>query len=191
VNPVKPRFFRTPADFRAWLERHHASARELLVGYYKRGSGRPSITWPESVDEALAFGWIDGVRKRVDDERYTIRFTPRRRGSIWSVVNTKRAVALTKAGRMHASGVKVFNARDKKKTRLYSFERAAATLPASFVDKLRANSKAWASFEAAPPWYKRTATHWIMSAKQEATRERRLALLVESCARGVKASPFL
>jgi len=149
------------------------------------------MTWPESVDEALAFGWIDGVRKRVDEERYTIRFTPRRRGSIWSVVNTKRAVVLTKAGRMHASGVKAFKARDKKKTRLYSFERAAATLPAAFVDKLRANPKAWACFEAAPPWYKRTATHWIMSAKQEATRERRLALLVESCARGVKVSPIL
>jgi uncharacterized protein YdeI (YjbR/CyaY-like superfamily) len=188
---VKPRFFRTPAAFRGWLERHHASARELLVGFYKRGSGKPSMTWPESVDEALAFGWIDGVRKRLDDERYTIRFTPRRRGSIWSVVNTNRVGVLTRAGRMHASGVKVFRARDKKKTGRYSFERDAATLTPAFVDRLRGNPKAWACFETAPPWYKRTATYWIMSAKQEATRERRLALLVDACARGVKVSPFL
>jgi uncharacterized protein YdeI (YjbR/CyaY-like superfamily) len=188
---VKPRFFRTPPDFRAWFEGHHASAPELLVGFYKRGSGKPSITWPESVDEALAFGWIDGVRKRIDHERYTIRFTPRRRGSIWSVVNTKRVGVLSRTGRMHASGLKVFRERDKKKTRLYAFEREAATLAPAFVEKLRANPTAWASFEAAPPWYKRTATHWIMSAKQKATRERRLALFVESCARGVKARPFL
>jgi uncharacterized protein YdeI (YjbR/CyaY-like superfamily) len=188
---VKPRFFRTPAAFHAWLERHHASARELTVGFYKRGSGKPSITWPESVDEALAFGWIDGVRKRLDDERYTIRFTPRRRGSIWSVVNTKRVGVLTRAGRMHASGLKVFRERDKNKTRRYSFERAAATLTPAFVDTLRGNPRAWASFEAAPPWYRRTATHWIMSAKQEATRVRRLALLVDACARGVKVSPIL
>jgi len=187
---VTPRYFKTPADFRAWLERHHASARELLVGFYKRGSGKPSLSWPESVDEALAFGWIDGVRKRIDRERYTIRFTPRRRGSIWSVVNTKRVGVLKKAGRMHASGLKVFSERDKEKTRLYSFERAVAVLPPAYVDALRANPRAWAMFEASAPWYKRTATHWIMSAKQEATRERRLALLVDACARGVKAPPF-
>src|SRR5687768_684145 len=174
----KPKFFRTPAEFRTWLEAHHADATELLVGFYKRGTGRPSITWPESVDEALCFGWIDGIRRRIDEERYSIRFTPRRRGSIWSAVNTRRVAVLARDGRLHPSGLRAFEARDPSKTNLYSFEREAAVMPAAYERQLRANARAWAYFSAAPPSYRRVATHWIMSARQEATRQRRLALLI-------------
>jgi uncharacterized protein YdeI (YjbR/CyaY-like superfamily) len=183
---VKPRFFASAAAFRAWLERHHATAGELLVGFYKRGTGRPSLTWPESVDEALCFGWIDGVRRRLDEERYTIRFTPRRRGSIWSVVNTKRVAVLMREGRMREAGRKAFEARDPEKTGAYSFEREHAAFTPALERQFRANTAAWRYFEAAPPWYRRVTTFYVMSAKQEATRERRLARLVDSSERGEK-----
>src|ERR687895_340334 len=127
---MKATFFATPADFRAWLERHHETVGELLVGFYKKGSGRPSITWPESVDEALCFGWIDGVRRTIDDESYSIRFTPRRRRSIWSLVNVKRVAELTKLGRMQPAGLRAFEARDPRRTGVYSFEqKGEVTLP--------------------------------------------------------------
>ena len=183
---MKPKYFRSSREFRRWLETHHATARELLVGFHKRTSGRPSLTWPESVDEALCFGWIDGIRRRVDDERYSIRFTPRRPGSIWSVVNTKRVAALMRAGRLHDAGLKVFRARDPGKTRQYSFEREAATLPPQFERQFRANVAAWVYFTAAAPSYRKVATHWVVSAKQAATRERRLALLIARSARREK-----
>src|SRR5256884_1747481 len=132
------KFFKTPSDLRKWFEIHHASAPELWVGYYKKDSGKPSITWPESVDEALCFGWIDGIRRRIDEHSYSIRFTPRRRGSIWSVVNTKRVAVLAHEGRMHETGLKAFNERDPKKTALYSFEREAATMPPAYERRLKA-----------------------------------------------------
>jgi uncharacterized protein YdeI (YjbR/CyaY-like superfamily) len=183
---VKPTFFKTPADFRSWLEKHHARADELLVGFYKRESGKPSITWPESVDEALCFGWIDGIRRRIDDIRYSIRFTPRRRGSIWSSVNTKRVAELTKEKRMRPAGVKAFAARDPKKTGIYSFERETATLPAEFAKVFRANTKAWKFWEAQPPGYRRLAAYFVTSAKQDETRRRRLDLLIRDSAKGLR-----
>lgn len=188
---MKPRFFKSPAEFRAWLERNHAGARELLVGFHKRGTGRPSLTWPESVDEALCFGWIDGIRRRIDDERYSIRFTPRRPGSIWSLVNTRRVAALEREGRMHEAGLKAFRQRDPKRTGIYSFEREKpATFPPELERIFRANKDAWAYFESSAPWYRRVTTHWVTSAKQDATRERRLAHLIACSARGKKIDPM-
>src|SRR6185503_18252327 len=163
----------------AWLERHHASKKELLVGFFKRGSGRPSITWPESVDEALCFGWIDGVRRSFGDNAYTIRFTPRRATSIWSAINVDKVAELTKKGKMRDAGLRAFAARTAARTGVYSFERSeAAKLTPSQEKTLRANRKAAAFFDAQPPWYRRTATHWVISAKREETRERRLAQLI-------------
>ena len=183
---MKATFFSTPASFRKWLETNHDRVPELLVRFYKKGSGKPSITWPESVDEALCFGWIDGVRRRIDDESYSIRFTPRRPRSIWSNVNTKRVAELTKQGRMHASGVAAFKARDPKRSGIYSFEQRERDqkLGASYEAKLRANRKAWAYFQAQPPGYRRMATLFVMSAKREETRLRRLAVLIEESAAG-------
>jgi len=183
---VKPTFFKTPADFRSWLEKHHSRADALLVGFYKKESGKPSITWPESVDEALCFGWIDGIRRRIDDIRYSIRFTPRRRGSIWSNVNTKRVAELIKDKRMRPAGVKAFEARDPKKTGIYSFERETATLPAEFEKAFRANTKAWKFWEAQPPGYRRLAAYFVTSAKQDETRRRRLDVLIRDSAQGLR-----
>ena len=183
---MKPTFFKTPADFCSWLERHHARADALLVGFYKKESGKPSITWPQSVDEALCFGWIDGIRRRIDDIRYSIRFTPRRRGSIWSNVNTKRVAELIKDKRMRPAGVKAFEARDPKKTGIYSFERETATLPAEFEKAFRANTKAWKFWEAQPPGYRRLAAYFVTSAKQDETRRRRLDVLIRDSAQGLR-----
>jgi uncharacterized protein YdeI (YjbR/CyaY-like superfamily) len=183
-------YFASPEAFRRWLERHHASATELWVGFHKRATGRPSMTWPESVDEALCFGWIDGIRKRVDDDRYVIRFTPRRSRSIWSLVNLRRVKALIEAGRMCPAGLAAYEARDPKRSGLYSFERAAAQFSPSQEKRLRANARAWAFFESRPPWYRRVATHWVTSAKQEATRERRLEALIRDSAAGLQVGPL-
>jgi uncharacterized protein YdeI (YjbR/CyaY-like superfamily) len=183
---VKPTFFPTPADFRKWLQRHHDTASELLVGFYKKGSGRPSITWPESVDEALCFGWIDGIRRRIDDESYSIRFTPRRPRSPWSAVNIKRVAELKKLGRMHPAGLRTFEARDPERSQIYSFEQSedARRLSPEYQAKLEANKKAWAFFQSQAPYYQRVASWWIMSAKKEETRLKRLAHLIEVSAKG-------
>jgi uncharacterized protein YdeI (YjbR/CyaY-like superfamily) len=182
---MKPTFFSTPAKFRAWLEKHHDKKKELLVGFYKKGSGRPSITWPESVDEALCFGWIDGVRRSLGEDAYTIRFTPRRPTSIWSAINVGRVEVLRKLRKMRPAGLRAFAARTPERTGVYSFERhAAAKLTAQQAKKLRANEKASAYFSARPPWYQRTVIHWVTSAKREETRERRLALLIADSAAG-------
>jgi uncharacterized protein YdeI (YjbR/CyaY-like superfamily) len=187
----KPRFFASPAAFRGWLARHHRTARELLVGFHKRHTGRPSLTWPESVDEALCFGWIDGVRRRLDDATYTIRFTPRTPGSVWSAVNLKRARALVKEGRMRPAGLRAFQERDRKKSGLYSFEqRRTIRLPPRLAQKLRANRKAWDYFRSQAPWYRRTASFWVVSAKREDTKVRRLELLIDSSARGRPIGPL-
>jgi len=180
---AQPRFFETSADFRVWLERHHASATELLVGFRKVGSGRASMTWPESVDEALCFGWIDGVRKRIDAEAYQIRFTPRRPGSIWSLVNIAKVHKLLAEGRMHAAGVAAFEARSAEKSGVYAFERETpAELTKAEVRQFKTNPVAWRYFESTPPGYRKVILHWVVSAKQDATRERRLAQLVQACA---------
>jgi uncharacterized protein YdeI (YjbR/CyaY-like superfamily) len=177
---MKPTFFPTPATFRAWLEAHHESHAELLVGFYKRGSGRPSITWPESVDEALCFGWIDGVRKSLGAEAYTIRFTPRKATSIWSAINVAKVRELTRAGKMKPAGLRAFEARTPEKTGVYSFERAsAAELTPTEDARFRKNKKAATFFEAQAPSYRRAALHWIVSAKRDETRLRRLLQLIE------------
>jgi uncharacterized protein YdeI (YjbR/CyaY-like superfamily) len=174
----KPRFFRTPADLRRWLERNHAKAAELWVGFHKKGSGRASITWPESVDEALCFGWIDGVRYRIDEISYRIRFTPRRAKSVWSNVNVKRVGELKKLGRMAPAGLAAFSQADPRKSGIYAYERSHARLGAPYEKTFKTNRKAWTFFKSQAPWYQRTLTHWVVSAKREETRLRRLATLI-------------
>ena len=181
---MKPAFFKSPTDFRDWLDRHHADAGELLVGFYKRESGRGGIAYPEALDAALSFGWIDGVRKRLDAEAYTIRFTPRRPGSAWSAVNIARVRELTSRGLMQPPGLRVFQERDERKARQYSYEREQAELHPALDAALRANRKAAAFFDAQPPGYRKIVTFWVMSAKKEETRARRLAHLIERSASG-------
>jgi uncharacterized protein YdeI (YjbR/CyaY-like superfamily) len=188
---TKPRYFATPADFRAWLAANHASAPELLVGFYKVDSGKPSITWPQSVDQALCFGWIDGVRRSLGADAYTIRFTPRRPRSIWSAVNTRRFAALEAEGQVAAAGRAAFAAREAKRAGVYSFEQAKPPALAPAQRKLlRANAKAWAFFNSRPPWYQRTATHWVVSAKKPETRDKRLQTLIADSAAGRTIGPL-
>ena len=180
---MPPVYFASPAEWRAWLEQHHASAGELVVGFYKRATGEPSLTWPESVDQALCFGWIDGIRRRVDDARYTIRFTPRRARSIWSLVNTKRVAELTKQKLMRPAGLRAFEARTK--TGVYHYEQVRkASLGAAYEKKLKAVPGAWKYFKSRAPWLQRNLILWVTSAKQEGTRLRRLAFLITACAEG-------
>lgn len=189
---MKPRYFASPAKWRQWLQEHHADAAELVVGFYKVGSGRPSITWPESVDQALCFGWIDGIRRSVDDERYVIRFTPRRRGSIWSAVNTRRVAELTEAGQMHPAGLKAFEDRKESKSGIYAYEqvRKNATLGPQYTAMLKGNPTAWKFFESRPPGYRRLASWWVISAKKEETRLRRIKALIADSARGQVIQPM-
>ncbi len=182
----KTLFFATPADLRAWLEKNHALHTEVSVGFYKRDSGKPSITWPESVDAALCYGWIDGVRNSIDAVSYRIRFTPRKPTSTWSTINVKRVAELTKLGLMHPAGIEAFEARRGDKTGIYAYEqRKTAKLPRPYEKIFRANKKAWAFFQKQPPWYQRTATYRVISAKQEATRQKRLAQLIKDSEAGV------
>jgi uncharacterized protein YdeI (YjbR/CyaY-like superfamily) len=182
---MRPRFFSTPSEFRAWLEEHHATAKELLVGFHKKGSGKASITWPEAVDEALSFGWIDGVRRSIDDVSYTIRFTPRTAHSTWSAVNIDRAKDLIEQGRMRPAGHKAFEARTDDRSAIYSYEqRSKAKLGAEFERQFRANTEAWAFFKSQPHGYRTTATYWVVSAKREETRRRRLATLIDDSPHG-------
>ncbi|HSE45914.1 MAG TPA: YdeI/OmpD-associated family protein [Gemmatimonadales bacterium] len=184
-SPAKPAFFTEPAQFRAWLVKRHATAPELLVGFYRRDSGKPSMTWPESVDQALCFGWIDGVRRRLDQVSYTIRFTPRRAGSNWSAINIRRVKALQAEGLMHAAGLTAFAKRSDDKSRIYFYEqRHTARLDPEHQKKLEANRKAWAFFQAQPPGYQRLMAFWVVSAKKEKTRLKRLQRLIDQSARG-------
>jgi uncharacterized protein YdeI (YjbR/CyaY-like superfamily) len=188
---MEPTTFERPEDFRAWLEQHHDNEHELWVGYYKKGSGKPSMTWPESVDEALCFGWIDGVRKSIDAERYMIRFTPRRVGSVWSAVNIGRVAALSEERRMRPAGLKAFEARREDRSGIYSYEqRDKAVFDPAYEKRFRAKKRAWASFEAMPRSYRQAAIRWVITAKKEETRERRLARLIEDSAAG-KRVPLL
>jgi uncharacterized protein YdeI (YjbR/CyaY-like superfamily) len=178
-------FFATPAEFRYWLERNANVATELIVGFHKMGTGTPSMTWPQSVDEALCFGWIDAVRKRIDEQRYQIRFTPRKPGSTWSAINIERVAALTEQGRMQAAGLAAFARRTEGKSRTYAYEqRDRATLDPADEKLFRKNKAAWRFFEAQPPGYRKTMVWHIVSAKQPATRARRLQQLVEASSRG-------
>ena len=181
----EPVFFSTPAKFRAWLEKNHETKRELWVGFYRKASGRPSITWPESVDEALCVGWIDGLRKTVDESSYMIRFTPRQATSNWSVINLGRVAALTREGRMRAAGLKAFAERSEAKTGIYAYEqRKNAALDDAAEKEFRKNAKAWSFFEGQAPSYRKVAAWWVISAKQAATRQKRLARLIKDSAAG-------
>ena len=188
---MEPTFFPTPAKLRAWLEKHHDTTQELVVGFFKKGSGKPSITWPEAVDQALCFGWIDSVRRSLDDERYTIRFTPRKPRSNWSAVNVKRAKELIDLGLMHPAGQKAFDARTDDRSAIYSYEqRHAAKLDEAYERRFRRNKRAWEYFQAKAPSYRTSAVYWVMSAKKEETRERRLAALIDDSAHGRTVPPL-
>ena len=188
---VKLTFFRSAAAFRKWLQEHSATKQELLVGFYKTGSGKPSITWPESVDEALCFGWIDGVRKRVDDVSYTIRFTPRKSSSTWSSINIKRAEALVKERRMTPAGRKAFAARRENKSGIYSYEQRPDTLIEPYASLLARNPRAAKFFAQQAPSYRRAAIWWVISAKKEETRLKRTQTLIELSAKGEWIPQFL
>jgi uncharacterized protein YdeI (YjbR/CyaY-like superfamily) len=182
---VKPRFFATPAAFRAWLERHHATAPELLVGFWKKHTGKPSIDWPQARDQALCFGWIDGVRKSAGPDSYTIRFTPRRKGSIWSKVNLERFAALEAEGAMTPAGEAAF-AQGKENRSNYAYEAEVRELAPEQVAQFKADARAWADWEKRPPGYRKVVTHWVTSAKKPETRARRFAILIEDSAHGRK-----
>ena len=179
-----PRYFRTAAEMRAWLEKNHDSAAELWVGFFNQRSGKTGITYREALDEALCFGWIDGVRKSVDEGRYRQRFSPRKARSMWSLVNIKRASELEAAGRMCAPGRAAFEKRDEKTSGVDSIARASAAFTAALERRFRASAKAWAFFQSRPPGYRHLATWYVMSAKKDDTRLRRLDTLIALCARG-------
>jgi uncharacterized protein YdeI (YjbR/CyaY-like superfamily) len=183
---VKPRFFESPDDLRRWLLENHDSADELLVGLYKKSTGKPSLTWPQLVDQLLCFGWIDGVRKSIDEDRYTIRVTPRRKGSNWSAVNLRRVPELIELGWMQPQGLAAYEARDEEKARQYSYEREHAALDAELEAAFRANEKAWSFYQSQPPWYRKATAHWVTSAKREETRRRRLTTLISDSESGRK-----
>ena len=167
-------FFETQAKFRKWLEKHHKKKTELLVGFYKVGSNKPSITWSESVDQALCFGWIDGVRKSIDKESYTIRFTPRKPTSIWSAINIRKVKELSESGLMTPAGKKAFDLRTESKSRVYSHENEAGKLDRSFERQFKSNKVAWDFFNDQAPSYRKVMIHWITTAKQEKTKLSRL-----------------
>jgi uncharacterized protein YdeI (YjbR/CyaY-like superfamily) len=182
---VEPIFFATPEEFREWLDRNHDTATELLVGYHKKGTGRPSMTWAESVDEALCFGWIDGIRKRIDENRYQIRFTPRKPGSTWSAVNVKRVGELIGLRRMQPAGLAAFERRTDVKTGVYSYEYPGIPeFPSAYQLRFAEHQEAWEFFRAQPPSYRKTAIRWVMTAKLEVTQQKRLAALIECSAEG-------
>jgi uncharacterized protein YdeI (YjbR/CyaY-like superfamily) len=185
------KFFQSAADFRKWLEANHAKVQELWVGYYKKDSGKPSITWPESVDEALCFGWIDGIRKSLDEVSYTIRFSPRTARSVWSSVNTKRAQELAKSGLMHAAGLKAFEARRENRSGIYSYEQRPDQMPDPYAKILKKNKAAWNFLQSKPPSFRRAAIWYVLSAKKEETRLRRLDQLIAAYAEGRTLDPFL
>ncbi|HXN98426.1 MAG TPA: YdeI/OmpD-associated family protein [Candidatus Acidoferrales bacterium] len=186
---MKPTFFESPSKLRVWLEKHHARETELWVGFHKKGSGKPSITWPEAVDALLCFGWIDGIRKSLDETSYTIRVTPRKAKSKWSAINVKRIQELDKLGLVHARGLEAFEARTAENT--YSYEqRTVAKLGRRFEKQFRANKTAWDFFRSQAPSYQRTATWWVISAKKEETKIKRLERLIEDSARGQSIAPL-
>jgi len=186
---AEPTFFATEAEFRRWLAANHESEPELLVGFWKKTTGKPSIDWPQARDQALCFGWIDGIRKSLGEESYTIRFTPRRTGSIWSKVNHQRYAALTAAGQMTEAGVRAFE-ENKGRSGVYSYENEQKELTAAETKRFKSNKAAWADWEKRPPGYRKVVLHWINSAKKPETRARRLATLIEDSAAGRKIAGY-
>jgi uncharacterized protein YdeI (YjbR/CyaY-like superfamily) len=185
-----PRRFATPAAFRSWLKKHHASAMELVVRCQKTRAAAKGLRYARALDEALCFGWIDGIRRGLDEVSFSVRFTPRRPRSIWSRVNVRRVEALIAAGRMTKAGLAAFEARDERRTGRYSFERGAIELTSAFATRLRSNRAAWAYFGAQAPWYRRTCAFWVMSAKREETRARRLEILIGRSAKALAIPPL-
>ncbi len=183
-------FFKTPDEFRKWLERNHQKEKEFFVGFYKKNSSKKSITWFESVDHALCFGWIDGVRKNIDEVSYYIRFTPRKPKGIWSIVNVKRIEELTRQGLMTDAGLKVFNERDEKKSGIYSYENEVQQFHKDYEKEFKTNKKAWKFYKEQAPWYIRNTTHWVMRAKQEKTRLSRLTLLIKDSEKGQRLGMY-
>jgi uncharacterized protein YdeI (YjbR/CyaY-like superfamily) len=181
---MQPKFFSSPEKFRAWLERNHDGATELLIGFHKKSSGKKSVTYAEALDEALCFGWIDGVRKNLNETSYTIRFTPRKPKSIWSNVNVKHVERLQKEGRMHRAGLEAYERRAPERTGIYSFENAPRELPPEYEKTFRQNKAAWKFFQEQPPGYKRLMVYRTVSGKKEETRLRRLKQLIESSEKG-------
>jgi len=185
---MKVKHFKTPSEFRKWLATHHTTEAELWAGYCKKTTGRPSMTWSESVDEALCYGWIDGIRKGIDDTTYTIRFTPRKPRSIWSAINIRRAQELIEEGRMRATGLKAFEARMENRSGVYSYEQRKEQLDEPYAKKLKRNKPAWEFYQAQPASYRRAANWWVVSAKKEETRLKRLEKLIEDSA-GARTIP--
>lgn len=183
---MDPKFFKTQADLRKWFEKNHEKLAEQWIGFYKKGSGEPSITWPESVDEALCFGWIDGIRRSIDDKSYKIRFTPRKKKSIWSAVNIKRANELNELGLMLPPGIAAFERREEDLSRKYAYEQESVALGDEFLERFKLNAAAWKFFMSQAPYYQKVATHWVTSAKQAATRERRMATLIDDSSNGLR-----
>ncbi|MGI8829097.1 MAG: YdeI/OmpD-associated family protein [Candidatus Limnocylindria bacterium] len=184
MEPRDVRIFDTPVDFRAWLDEHHDTADELWVGYYKKDVPKTSMSYREAVEEALCYGWIDGIGKRIDDEVHTNRFTPRRKTSIWSAVNIAKVAQLRADGRMHEAGMRAFEKRDRRKDAIYAYENAPQAFPPEWQARFEADTVAWTYWQSRTPSYRRTVTYWVMSAKQEATRERRFETLLADCVAG-------
>jgi uncharacterized protein YdeI (YjbR/CyaY-like superfamily) len=189
-SAIQPTFFASQSDFRKWLEENHDREKELFVGFHKVGSGQPCMSWSESVDQALCFGWIDGVRKSIDKNGYFIRFSPRKPKSNWSAVNIKKVDALTQQGLMKPAGLAAYHLREEKRSGIYAYEKEALRLSAEFEKQFRANKIAWEFFQTLPPSYHKSAINWVMSAKQEATRIKRLADLIADSAAGRKIKPL-
>lgn len=190
VMSEKATYFKSPAAFRDWLEENHAKEEVLWVGYYKVKIGKPSMRWEESVKEALCYGWIDGLRKSIDEESYKIRFTPRKSDSHWSLKNIEMVKELKETGCMQPAGLKAYEKRKKSKTGRASYEQEEAELKKEYKDKIKANNRAWKFFLELAPGYTKQSIHWVMSAKQEKTRLRRLRILIESCEEGKKVPPL-
>jgi len=191
AGELKARYFKSGEAFEEWLAKHHADATELLLGFYKVGASKKGITYQQALDAALAYGWIDAIRRRVDDERFTIRFTPRKPRSIWSAVNIKRVAELEAAGRMREPGRAAFARRDEKRSKVYSYERTVpAELDDTSMNALKAERAAYENFMKQPPGYRRIAAHWVTSAKKPETRERRLRVLIECSRDGRKIPPL-
>lgn len=185
-SDIQPTFFATQSDFRKWLDKNHSKATELFVGFYKVNSAKASMTWSQSVDQAICFGWIDGVRKSIDNESYFIRFTPRKPTSIWSAINIKKVEELSKQGLMQTAGLVSFNLRKEHKSKIYTYEREAVKLSSTFEKKFKTNEKAWNFFQSLPPSYRKHAVDWVMTAKQEATSIKRLKELIKDSEAGRK-----
>lgn len=187
---MKIKFFKSPADLRKWFEANHTNEVELWVGFYKKDSGKPSVTWPESVDQALCFGWIDGIRKGIDDISYMIRFTPRKPRSIWSAVNIRRAGELIKLDLMHPRGVAAYDAREENRSGIYSYEQRSVDLPDQYAKQLMRAKNAWEYYQTQPPSYRKAVNWWVLSPKTEETRLRRLNKLIEDSANGQTVAQF-